>query len=510
MAIVVGRVYSIRKQNSHVYFVDVLSALPGGSVAWGLRCTELCIREGPGTEREAIKVGDVLRAHGAVEASTAVRPPRHQIVAVSQFEIIEPWATTFGKKSYAFHLPSVLQRWKALDPPDELCRGKPICVLQCHMPLASRVATLFDGIVATALTKDRLVYLFDDNASTAMFVSEMKHGVIPFFLHGIIQRIYFLTKDAVACTTLEDVVDLLANSHEEEMSQSDEPRFTECISKIIAFPRELQTILGERLLERRSERDPAKKRKANPGAQRSGDYDSIVYVDGIFWTAFGVPRVVVPEKSSAVPSSAYYKLLEIKDRYLRREGLFEKYSGRELAVDIGASPGGWSYCLCSTFNTTRVIAVDPATQFHPLVTTLFESKRVEHFQMRGEEGLRLLKAKTQDRIGVYVCDMNDDCRATVALFKAALSPELDLIDTEKGCLVVLTFKNTCKRKSDFVARKMECLEQLQEIAAVHSLEECHLFANTKLETTIVFQCGLPGNLGQQGGRAAGEPPGARG
>jgi len=356
------------------------------------------------------------------------------------------------------------------------------------MPLAERVAALFDGLVATALTKDRLVYMFGDNAASINFVADLDKGVVPFFLHSIIQRVYLLTKPPLACTSLEEVVDRLAHRYEEEVRHSEEGGLVERTWNIIAFPKELQAILAERLMEKRE--NPKKKQKSLLPAERSLEYDSILYVDGIFWTGFGVQRVLVPEKNQAtVPSSAYYKLLEIKDRYLNRDGLFELYCGRSLAVDIGASPGGWSYCLAQNFDTKRVIAVDPATHFHPLMSSLFESKRAEHFQLRGGEGLKELEARTKDRIGVYVCDMNDACGATVGLFKKALSPELDLIDTEKGCLVVLTFKNTCKRKSDFASAKADCMQELRELPTVHSLQELHLFANTKLETTIVFQCG---------------------
>ena len=36
------------------------------------------------------------------------------------------------------------------------------------------------------------------------------------------------------------------------------------------------------------------------------------------------------------------------------------YTGRCVAMDIGASPGGWSYCLATKLQTQRVIACDPA------------------------------------------------------------------------------------------------------------------------------------------------------
>jgi len=41
-------------------------------------------------------------------------------------------------------------------------------------------------------------------------------------------------------------------------------------------------------------------------------------------------------------------------------GAQDLYSQRSLALDIGASPGGWSYCLAKELKTKRVIACDPA------------------------------------------------------------------------------------------------------------------------------------------------------
>ena len=47
-----------------------------------------------------------------------------------------------------------------------------------------------------------------------------------------------------------------------------------------------------------------------------GRCDSMVYVDGLFWWSKDVPRILVPEKDQkAVPSGAFFKLLEIKERY---------------------------------------------------------------------------------------------------------------------------------------------------------------------------------------------------
>jgi len=77
-------------------------------------------------------------------------------------------------------------------------------------------------------------------------------------------------------------------------------------------------------------------------------------------------------------------------------------------------------------------------------------------------------------------------QVTVEIFKKAYG-EYDLLDAVNGCLVVLTFKNTCKKKVEFEARKAKCIEELSQLKGVKQVEEMHLFANTRLETTVVFQ-----------------------
>ena len=493
----VGRVCFCRNQSSKLYFIDVITVHQDSSLNdWGLEFIELCIRgddELVFTKEslEAIKVGDVLRVSGTVEAAMP-RPPRHRIVKVTSLERSEPWSETFvsTKKPYAFPLPSFLEKWKTEVVPEAIQRGRPICILQCHLPLAERVAALFSGVVATTLTKDRLIYLYDDNEYSIQFVRDLEQGImVPFFLHSIIQRIYLLTgSNPVASISLDETVDLIATRYKSEMGNPDSRHITEKAWNILTFPKELQKILLDRLLAKRDCKTdcPSPNGKGLLTEQRSLEYDSLLYIDGLYWTGFNVPRISVPEKPQAtVPSSAYYKLLEIKDRYLNREGLFGRYVDRGLAVDIGASPGGWTYCLSKQFNTHKVVAVDPATHYHPLMTDLFESRAAEHWPMRGEDSLSRLKALGGPGIACWVCDMNHHAEATVELFKTALGE--GLIDAEKGCLVVLTFKNTCKRKGEFHARKQACVEELSALPGVIDLQETHLFANTRNETTIVFQ-----------------------
>ena len=53
-----------------------------------------------------------------------------------------------------------------------------------------------------------------------------------------------------------------------------------------------------------------------------------------------------------------------------------------LAIDVGASPGGWTTCLVQS-GCGAVIAVDPGALYLPRAVEL--SGRVEHMQMKIEE-----------------------------------------------------------------------------------------------------------------------------
>ena len=60
-----------------------------------------------------------------------------------------------------------------------------------------------------------------------------------------------------------------------------------------------------------------------------GRSDSIVYVDGLFWWSADMPRIMVPEKEQrAVPSGAFFKLLEICERYNPSFPVCTRYSTR--------------------------------------------------------------------------------------------------------------------------------------------------------------------------------------
>lgn len=202
---------------------------------------------------------------------------------------------------------------------------------------------------------------------------------------------------------------------------------------------------------------------------------------------------------------AYYKLHEAQARF----GLTLEVT---RALDVGASPGGWTVCLCS-LGCTFVTAIDPGALSLPV--ELAVSRRVEHLQMRVEEAIPLMlgppraytpvtrssrpklgegpkfeetpsveaplaaaptPAYTGPRYSLLVCDMNAPPSDVISMARQSL-PLL-----EDGAPLVLTFKNPFARRGLW----LEALEAgLAELAAfADDVAVLHLLANTTRETTV--------------------------
>ena len=95
--------------------------------------------------------------------------------------------------------------------------------------------------------------------------------------------------------------------------------------------------------------------------------------------------------------------------------------------------------------------------------------------------------------GVIVCDMNCPHEETIAIFEQFLAARRAFLESERAppatagarrTLVCLTFKNPIK--GTFQERKRESIEKLQgPTVGLRNVQELHLFANTKNETTVV-------------------------
>ncbi len=104
----------------------------------------------------------------------------------------------------------------------------------------------------------------------------------------------------------------------------------------------------------------------------------------------GIPRLRMPH---GAPSRSTLKLAEALALFVGEEGLARRLRPGMTAVDLGASPGGWTWQLVR--RGLMVTAVDNG----PMDPALMESGQVKH---RREDGFRFRPAEPVDWM---VCDM---------------------------------------------------------------------------------------------------------
>ncbi|CAE7872452.1 unnamed protein product [Symbiodinium microadriaticum] len=380
---------------------------------------------------------------------------------------------------------------------------------------------------------------------------------MPVHLHSVIQRIYFASGERKAPSLVDccshylqavfgaaapGMVDpaVAARVFQGKSAvpevQASLWEFVRRARNFICFPREAEVSLQSAIdaspwgIAFRSWQRPgvesAYATRSPPDLQRNdlvlprGRSDSIVYVDGLFWWNTDMPRIMVPEKDQrAVPSGAFFKLLEICERYNPSDEesdeklLRRVFTGRNLALDVGASPGGWSYCLAKELGTKLVISCDPAAYMHPLVRELIDAEHrddfrqffrhheqvedakhlkymaecrsagnqkteaaqtpgsILHWRMRGEEAISKLEEAASDerkKLALFVCDMNDGlenaCQLLYEVYRRSLF--------ESPCLAVVTFKNTCRSKREFRERKRAMMQRLKQASAFPWIGSC--------------------------------------
>ena len=85
----------------------------------------------------------------------------------------------------------------------------------------------------------------------------------------------------------------------------------------------------------------------------------------------------------------------------------------------------------------------------------------------------MIKGKTD----IFVCDANIPPKVSIDILELFIKKDR----IQRPCLVVVTFKNT--DKNTFTKQKKDGVLRLTNF--VDNLQELHLFANKKLETTVV-------------------------
>eukprot|EP00392_Amoebophrya_sp_AT5.2_P017567 g17944.t1 len=381
----------------------------------------------------------------------------------------------------------------------------------------------------------------------------------PSFLCSVIRRVYYLSEDIGPVVSLRDAKKKLENFYQMDQKRtgSRERDSGTCSSSegegagdgvqqrdevgaeeefgILAFPRNLENELCEQF------------NKRHGGAGRR--VGVVVFADGLFWLGLGahVWNFPIPERENlTAPCSAAWKLREVFQR-----GLLPLCQGSDdVALDVGAAPGGWSWFLaeeqlrscssspgqedvlelgsspgagrnCGSFHS---IAVDPA-ELDPEVRT---HQNVTHCQMKAEDFLdavavegclassepsrassvAVARARTALEKGngyaLYVCDANCEPEKAVELLeRSRVVARSERTHGKQTSYFVLTIKIR-ESATRFAKRKPFLLERLRALSG-GKMREVHLFANTKHELTTKSDRGEPSNA--RGGGSSDESPG---
>jgi hypothetical protein len=145
-----------------------------------------------------------------------------------------------------------------------------------------------------------------------------------------------------------------------------------------------------------------------------------------------------------------------------------------VAIDVGASPGGWSMVLAETMEL--VVAVDPA-ELHPDVLALPNVIHIKQQTQAATEGI--IAAIGQEKtIDLIVCDINKHPETMLIIIK----PLLGML--RSGGMVILTMKYRGRGKEKAGAIDMIIGGLGPEF---HQLKYLWLMANTEKERTVVAQ-----------------------
>lgn len=158
-------------------------------------------------------------------------------------------------------------------------------------------------------------------------------------------------------------------------------------------------------------------------------------------------------------SRAEFKLLEALE-YFNID-----LSGYKNALDLGASPGGWSRVLLN--KGMNVVAVDPAE----LDESLIENKNLYHFRGLSQDFFRRNKSK----FDIVVNDMKMDTKKSIQITEEAMRY------LNKNGVVIMTLKLNPNREFEEVKECMKIISEKYIVVGVHQL-----FHN-RSEATVVFK-----------------------
>jgi 23S rRNA U2552 (ribose-2'-O)-methylase RlmE/FtsJ len=196
---------------------------------------------------------------------------------------------------------------------------------------------------------------------------------------------------------------------------------------------------------------------------------------------------------------AYYKMQEISDFYwnsynwLNSDDFLNNNNNiikccPFTAVDVGASPGGWTQFLISSHFCNKVIAVD-AGEIHPSILsipgvdhipTLIQTSDARNALMNVQSSLRLL-----------VCDINVDPYETSKILTNYVIPYLvkfncnDNNDKVNGSFIVMTLKLFKNPKQHSIEQAAAFATQNLSNGGCFDFRIVHLTANSSNERTLL-------------------------
>eukprot|EP00937_MAST-01D_sp_MAST-1D-sp2_P000170 g170.t1 len=184
---------------------------------------------------------------------------------------------------------------------------------------------------------------------------------------------------------------------------------------------------------------------------------------------------------------AFFKLKEA----WQRAGFPLPLRSGAAAIDLGASPGGWSSFLAGSAGCRRVVAVDPGLlavlpapggppSLLPPAAAAAAAAAIEHMRMGAAEALGLLlrsEAATKPWADALVCDVNMPPAAVVGFLGHAL-PLL-----RPGACIVITFKNTFAKRKAWEAAVVAQSSEMARVCCA-PIRQIHLIANTSNEITV--------------------------
>ena len=181
-------------------------------------------------------------------------------------------------------------------------------------------------------------------------------------------------------------------------------------------------------------------------------------------------------------SRAYFKMKAITEYYLPLWGWKLSQGMRaETAIDVGASPGGWSQVLSSLCE--EVVAIDPG---EVLLGHSFPNVRhLRHMAQAPEVKENFLGL--QHLVGSVVCDMNADCRECARILVEHIFP---YVCWDSYAILVLTLKLVKHPKPGYIARAVESTKAIllsSSHVSCSQFEVVHLSANSRNERTLVVK-----------------------